>query len=294
MKQNIFIGTAGWSYKDWLNVFYPKTHTQSFDWLTFYSQYFNCVEVNSTYYTYISKQVAENWISRIEDVEDFQFTIKLNKDFTHLRKFKSEEINKSEAVFQNLSFYGRLGGILLQFPYSFQLSQTNLHYLLKVCSIFEQYNLIVEFRHQSWIKEEILNCFSENRLNLCLIDQPEIGKSFSLKSILTYKTLYVRLHGRNEDAWESSVRNFGKQQNYEEQNERYNYLYSLSELIEIEQQLEDSIFKAEEVYFITNNHPKGNAVANAFELKYLLKGRERVEIPSTLNLNFKNLNMIKK
>ena len=52
MKPKFFLGTAGWSYKDWVPGFYPKQQSGSFDWLQFYSHYFNCVEVNSTYYAY--------------------------------------------------------------------------------------------------------------------------------------------------------------------------------------------------------------------------------------------------
>jgi len=59
------IGTAGWSYKDWVPSFYPKNQSAGSDWLQFYSHYFNCIEVNSTYYTYISPKVVEGWIKKV-------------------------------------------------------------------------------------------------------------------------------------------------------------------------------------------------------------------------------------
>ena len=78
-----YIGTAGWSYKDWVPNFYPKKQSGGFDWLQFYSHYFNCVEVNSTYYAYLSPRVFESWIRKVEDSDDFIFNVKLNQDFTH-------------------------------------------------------------------------------------------------------------------------------------------------------------------------------------------------------------------
>jgi uncharacterized protein YecE (DUF72 family) len=82
MKPIFYIGTAGWSYKDWVPGFYPKQQSGSFDWLQFYSYYFNCVEVNSTYYTYISPKVVEGWIRKVSDTDEFIFNVKLHQDFT--------------------------------------------------------------------------------------------------------------------------------------------------------------------------------------------------------------------
>ncbi len=77
------IGTAGWSYKDWVPNFYPKNQSGWFDRLQFYSHYFNCVEVNSICYSFISTEVVGGWINKVSDSDDFQFTIKLHQDFTH-------------------------------------------------------------------------------------------------------------------------------------------------------------------------------------------------------------------
>ncbi len=87
MSIKYYIGTAGWSYKDWVPNFYPKNQSAGFDWLQFYSHYFNCVEVNSTYYTYISPKIVEGWIKKVDNSDEFKFHIKLHQDFTHKRKF---------------------------------------------------------------------------------------------------------------------------------------------------------------------------------------------------------------
>ena len=83
--KKLYIGTAGWSYKDWIDSFYGKAQSSTFDWLEFYSYYFNTVEVNASYYTYIAPHTVDGWINKVEEKEDFLFTIKLHQDFTHKR-----------------------------------------------------------------------------------------------------------------------------------------------------------------------------------------------------------------
>ena len=100
MKQpDIHIGTVGWSYKDWVPSFYPKQQSSDFYWLQFYASYFNFVEVNSSYYTYLNPLVVEAWLRKLEDIEDFTFTLKLNQDFTHKHNFTRAKV---DAVLQTL------------------------------------------------------------------------------------------------------------------------------------------------------------------------------------------------
>jgi uncharacterized protein YecE (DUF72 family) len=292
MTKNIHIGTAGWSYKDWCPAFYPKSQSKQFDWLQYYANYFNCVEVNSSYYSYIALSTAEQWIKKIDHIDDFVFTIKLHQDFTHLKNYNAEKVKQTEKIFQLLKNYERFGGILFQFPYSFYFNSNNLRYLYQLSEHFSGYKRIVEVRHASWLNNDAIHFFSENDLSFCLIDQPEITNVININPILTTKTLYLRLHGRNKNEWQNSIKSFGQKQTYQEQNARYNYLYSLSELIEIETKIKESLEQAEEIFVITNNHPQGNAVVNALEFKYLLNEREKIVVPQTLQNVFNRLNLI--
>ncbi len=111
----IYIGTAGWSYDDWVGSFYPFSQSKEFSWLKYYSRYFNMVEVNSTYYTYLASYVVNSWLRQIEAADDFLFTIKLHKDFTHKRRYGDDQI---KAVQQNLNILKReerLGAISVLF-----------------------------------------------------------------------------------------------------------------------------------------------------------------------------------
>lgn len=118
--------------------------------------------------------------------------------------------------------------------------------------------------------------FKENDLTFCTIDQPQIGKAIDFNPIVTNDKAYIRFHGRNVEAWKKSLANFGKPQTYEEQSSRYSYLYSPGELIEIEQKIKSIQNKVKEINVIMNNHPQGDAVANAFELIHLLEEKEKL------------------
>lgn len=276
----IYIGTAGWSYQDWIGSFYPKKQSGVFDWLEFYSHYFNCVEVNTTYYAYISDKVVNAWIRKTADVEDFTFTIKLHQDFTHAKNYNQQKINAVRYILDMLRKAERLGGLLIQFPYSFSFNDSNINYVKELREIFQNYDCFIEVRHKSWNNKNSFELFEQLDMVYATIDQPQIGKAIPFNPAVTKNKAYVRLHGRNAEAWKQSVNNFGKKQTYEEQSERYKYLYSHSELIEIEQLIEPLLKSMKKIFIIFNNHPRGNAVANAFQLINLLE-KGRVEMPKT-------------
>ena len=286
------IGTAGWSYKDWVPNFYPKNQSGGFDWLQFYSHYFNCVEVNSTYYTYISPKVVDGWIRKVQDASDFIFHIKLHQDFTHKRKFDEQNIKAVRYNLDLLKKSERLGGLLIQFPYSFSFDASSVQHIQKLRDIFSDISCFVEVRHSSWNNNRAYEFFKENDLTFCTIDQPQIGKTIEFDPVITNEKAYIRFHGRNAEAWKKSLSNFGKPQTYEEQSSRYKYLYSPGELVEIEQKIKSIQQKVKEVNVIMNNHPQGDAVANAFELIHLLEEKTKVEIPPTILNSYPRLNEI--
>ena len=187
---------------------------------------------------------------------------------------------------------GRLGGLLIQFPYSFSFDETTADYVRRLRGIFESYNCFIEVRHSSWNNKSVYELFKQLNISLCTIDQPQIGRSIKFEPVITNGIAYIRLHGRNTEAWMKSIKNFGKEQTYEEQSSRYQYLYLPGELVEIEQQIKLIQEKVKEIYVILNNHPKGEGVANAFELIHLLEEKDKVEMPSTIVKAFSRLKEI--
>jgi uncharacterized protein YecE (DUF72 family) len=279
--KKLFVGTAGWSYKDWIGSFYTGNQSKNYDWLEFYSKYFNTVEVNSSYYTYLSPRVVDGWIRKVEVCEDFLFTIKLHQDFTHKKNFSEEQIKVVKFNLDKLEDANRLGGLLIQFPYSFALNKENANHVKNLTEIFSEYEKFIEVRHKSWFIPRFFDFVKKGKSSLCTIDQPIIGDAVDFKPIKVGENLYIRFHGRNEKVWKQSLTNFGSKQSYEQQSERYDYLYSPGELIEIEQAIKEVMDTVKKIYIILNNHPKGNAVANALELLHLLGERMKVNVPPT-------------
>ncbi len=275
-KTKIYVGTAGWSYDDWVGKFYPFSHSKEFSWLKYYSRYFNAVEVNSTYYSYLSPKVTESWIRQMEEAENFLFTVKLHMDFTHRRNYNEQKITAVKENLNLLKDAGLLGGLLLQFPYSFACTDSSIDYLRTLIEAFEEYDKFVEVRHRSWQNKKA------KTVTLCSIDQPAIGEAIAFKPVVSNGMLYARFHGRNKEAWLKSIADYKKKQTYEERSARYDYLYSPGELIEIADKIKEVYDGASKVFVIMNNHPQGKAVANAFELLHYLKGGSKIKMPGTV------------
>ncbi len=293
MEQTANIGTAGWSYKDWINSFYYSAATKEYDWLKFYSEYFNTVEVNSTYYTYVKADIVKGWIDKVNNNPNFIFNIKLNQDFTHKRVYNLTQIKFFEYNLDLLNREEKFGALLMQFPYSFGFNNANVNYLNKLFEVFQLYEKVLEVRHNSWNNKDAIQFLAESNVSFCAVDQPKIGNSISLIPAITGNILYLRCHGRNVEGWKESIGNFGKAQTYGEQNERYNYLYLPGEITEIENRIREVYDKVKKVFIILNNHPTGNAVANAFEFMYLLNNRTKIKIPETTIRTFPRLEKIR-
>jgi uncharacterized protein YecE (DUF72 family) len=145
----IRVGTAGWNYRDWNGIVYPKPKPRGFDELTYISGYFDVVEINSSYYGPPRPDSAKKWIESISANPRFQFTAKLFHAFTHERQPAPNDEKEFKEGIAPIAEAGRLGSLLLQFPWSFKFSPENRQYLvalqrLRLATIlgpFRQFNL---------------------------------------------------------------------------------------------------------------------------------------------------------
>ena len=271
----IRVGTAGWSYVDWEGVLYPKPHPRGFDPVAFLARYIDVVEVNSTFYRPVEPRVAERWVERVADFERFTYTAKLWRRFTHERDaaFTRDEVETVHRGMKPLHDAGKLGAILLQFPWSFRRSDENRQWLDDVTRAFEEFPLVVEVRHASWDVPEFYAELVERGIGFVNIDQPLFRHSVKPSARTTAPVGYVRIHGRNYRDW------FRKDAGVEA---RYDYLYSPAELTPwAERTAHLATGGAEEVYAITNNHYRAQAAVNALQLKSMLRD-EPVPAPDTL------------
>ena len=269
-----FIGTAGWSYKDWEGVVYPMKKPAGFHSLLFLALYIDVVEINSTFYRPPDVRMSWSWIKRVQGHPHFLFTVKLHQIFTHQRKgFLQKDVDEFKAGIQPLEDHNRLAAILIQFPWSFVRNSVHLDYLVNLFRLFSDYPLALEIRHSSWDDPEFYNLLSEHKVCFCNIDQPVIGNSLKPSAICTNPQLsYVRLHGRNYRSWfkEKAGRD-----------ERYNYLYTKDELGEWIERIKQLGKKSDKVVVITNNHYRGQALANALQIKNMIT-REKLDVPLDL------------
>ncbi|MFP4362659.1 MAG: DUF72 domain-containing protein [Spirochaetia bacterium] len=254
----LYIGTSGYSYSDWKNTFYPEDLKQS-GMLKFYSNQFNFVELNFSYYREPSLHQLEK-MSRIVP-ENFKFTIKAHKSITHeTYHFIKNRIKLFKENIHILSESGKLLGVLLQFPYSFHYTKANRIYLAKVCDEFAPFPVFIEFRNRDWHKQTVYNTMLKKELSLVTTDLPEIANLPNWQIIRTTETLYCRFHGRNYESWWKGTNV-----------SRYDYLYEKNALEQRADEIIQKIQSGSVLIVAFNNHYKGKAIRNAITMKSLLE-----------------------
>ena len=268
------LGPAGWLYKDWEGVVYPTEKPKGFDPLRYIADFFDTVEINSSFYGPPVPKTTASWVRRVKDHHQFRFTAKLWRRFTHERDkaWTGGEVDQVRQGFDVMMDAGKLGAVLMQFPWSFKNTEANNEWLGDVVRTFSTYPLVVEVRHTSWLEPQFLRTLEEDGVGFVNIDQPLYHNSIGPSTHVTSHVGYVRVHGRNYKDW------FREKAGVEQ---RYNYLYKADELEPwVERAKELAATRGTtEVYVITNNHYKGKAVANALMMKSMLTG-EKVPAPS--------------
>lgn len=265
MKNSVYIGTAGWNYKDWEGIVYPSSRDKKFDQLSYLAYYFNTIEINSSFYRPPTAKTTLSWIKRVSDNPDFLFTYKLWQIFTHQRE-KMLHDQEEKAVKQGLDILrenDRLGATLIQFPWSFKNTDENQVWVKQLIVKFKHYHPVIEVRHSSWNDKNFLSYLNDVGAAYANIDQPTIAQSIGLTNYAFKGLSYLRLHGRNYENW------FAKDANVAS---RYDYLYSEGEFNSIQATIEHLIENSPKTFIIFNNHFRGQAAANALQVMFLIGG----------------------
>lgn len=278
------IGPAGWSYKDWQSIVYPTPRRRGFHEATYLAEYFSTIEINTSFYQPLKPEHCRQWIERVSANSQFLFTAKLWQRFTHQTDATAEEERDTRAGFDVLRDAGKLGAVLLQFPFSFHQTPDNLAYLKRLAGRFQDYPLVVEVRHASWNDPAFFQLLHEIGVGFCNIDQPVIGRSLKASEIATAPVGYIRLHGRRYDTWFSDDPELPP-------HERYNYLYSQTELAPWSERIRAVQKSSHTTFVITNNHFEGKGVVNALQLINMLT-RKKVKVPEPLRHHYPELEKI--
>ena len=229
---------------------------------------FDCVEINSTYYTLVSDKSFAGMEKKTGP--DFEFVVKGYRGITHdpfdgrlggkkpSLKTALENIDKFRYSLGPLKEKGKLGGALLQFPVFFEPSAGSKQYLLDCKERFGEVPLIIEFRNSAWSNSETFGFLKSNGLGYCAVDEPKLSRLMPFVNEVTSDIAYLRLHGRNPNWFNAPME------------ERYNYLYSDSELESFIPEIKKMGSSAKKTFVFFNNCHSGSAVKNARRLKELL------------------------
>lgn len=182
-KNSIHIGTSGWLYSHWDKVFYPKKVEK----LHYYADFFNTVEINSTFYHLPKASSVKNWKLRVG--QTFTFAVKASQYITHRKRLI--DCKEPLSLFYRRIHYlkNKLGPLLFQLPPSFKANPERLESFLKLLKKGHLYTF--EFRHPSWYTEETYALLRKYQIALCITDIT--GEDSPLE--VTSPFIYIRLHG---------------------------------------------------------------------------------------------------
>jgi len=260
----LLIGTSGYDYPEWKGVFYPADLARK-NFLSYYSTIFNALEINNTFY---NMPTPERLLSFDERTEGrVKFSIKANRLLTHeidsQWKGAAEDFKKAVLPLQEKSV---LSALLFQFPESFHYVPDNRIYLSELIKNFDGFPVVIEFRHKEWIKESVFEGLDKRGASIVFCDMPQLKNlpdGIGTKTPFIGRNAYIRLHGRNEQAWYCA----GEENNG---SGRYDYDYSSKELKFFIPIIETAAEEGRVVQVYFNNHPNGSGAKNAKMLKEML------------------------
>lgn len=277
----IKIGLTGWGDHPDLYTASKKEKLQD------YSSHFPVVELDASFYAIQPLKNTLKWLKETPD--NFQFVVKAYQGITgHLRG--ESPFNSPKEMFEiyrqsiiPFKEAGKLSMVLVQFPPWFQCEKENVDYLLRVREELRDFEVAIEFRHQSWYSPELKNrtidFLKTHSFHHTVCDEPQVGSGcIPLVPIATTNKVLVRLHGRNTYGWI----NPGNNEKWREV--RYLYDYNKEELLAIQKNCEQLQKQANEVVVLFNNNSGGHAAKNAKAFQQMLGVEFKGLSPKQLDL----------
>ena len=245
MSAEVRLGTQGWAYPDWIGVFYPPGAKQE-DYLPFYSEIFDTVELDTTFYHPPKKAVVRSWEKRVP--AHFRFAAKLPRAITHdaLLRGVAEELAEFVRSLEPLG--EKLGPLLAQMPAEFTREPDSVATLRSFLeSVPEGVQLAVEFRHASWHVAETWDVLRANRAAVAWTSWRELPRVTEV----TADFLYLRWLGDRREI------------------EKYDRVQvdRSDEFEAWKPDLERVLPEVREIYGYFNNHWAGHSPASANEMK---------------------------
>jgi uncharacterized protein YecE (DUF72 family) len=295
----VLTGSCSWTDRTLLEAgWYPKRTMTAEERLRYYAARFPITEIDSTYYAPPAEQQARLWAERTPD--GFRFDVKayslltghptrprslwkdireqLPPDIAEKRNVYAHHLDadaqgeawrRFEEALRPLHEAHKLGGVLFQYPPWFVPKKENRQELARLRGRLPDYRVCVEFRSPMWLAEErdrerTLRTLEENGLVFVSVDAPEVSKLPRLTAVTNPDLFMLRCHGRADSTWSDTSRTAA---------ERFRYLYSEQELLELAGPIAEHVAEARETHLLMNNCYRDYAVRNADELRDILMRR---------------------
>ncbi len=296
----ILIGTSGYSFPDWVGPFYPAGTDRS-RMLDYYVRHFPTVEVNATYYRIPPPSTLDAMERKTPP--GFEFVVKAHHDMTHDQSLDADLYRSFTRAVDPLRMAGKLSGVLAQFPYAFRRNPESEAFLLEMKRRLPDTPVFVEFRHASWVRDDLFPWLEEHGLGYVSVDEPDLPGLVPPIARATGEIGYVRLHGRNRENWwgrgeqrgvptvnarkPAASTSYGplfaadgpavadpppKPGPSGTSSDRYDYLYSEAELNEWVQKIRELSSRAKKTFVFFNNCHVGQAATGAKLMRRLLEG----------------------
>ncbi|VTR97289.1 Uncharacterized protein OS=Geobacter daltonii (strain DSM 22248 / JCM 15807 / FRC-32) GN=Geob_1840 PE=4 SV=1: DUF72 [Gemmata massiliana] len=161
---NFFVGTSGYSYKEWKGSFYPDKLPAN-KMLGYYGERFRTVEINNTFYRAPTASVLETWARQVS--ANFRFVLKAPQEITHVKRLTNSCEMASALVASAGALGERQGPILFQLPPTFRKDVAALSDFL---AYLPPCRVAFEFRHQSWFDDEVYELLRDHQAAMCVAD----------------------------------------------------------------------------------------------------------------------------
>ncbi len=261
------IGICSWADEGMTKHWYPSAVRGAAERLGYYAQHYDVVEADSPFYRLPAPEVSAKWAERTPD--DFVFHVKASGEMTGHREGEREPAFRDfREALAPLERSGKLRGVLLQYHPRVKKSREALAEIAAARDLLDPLVPLVEFRHRSWLEEDVradtLRFLEQHGCAYVTVDAPRTRASNVIPTIpaATHRVAYVRFHGRNWKTW--NIRGAKTSA------ERFDWLYSESELEEWVEPLTVLAGEAEEVYAMFNNNRDDFAPQGAQMLRRLL------------------------
>jgi uncharacterized protein YecE (DUF72 family) len=191
---NLYVGTSGYSYKEWKGTFYPRDLPAG-QMLRFYGEHFRTVEINNTFYRLPTASVLQAWAGDVP--ADFRFALKAPQRITHRQRLKDAGDSVAQFLEVAAALRKRLGPLLFQLPPNFKKDVSRLRDFLALLPAKRR--VAWEFRHPSWFDAEVFELLRDHQVALCLA---EAENDLEVPFVATADWGYLRLRRSDYSATE--------------------------------------------------------------------------------------------